>query len=135
MSLDNARKAYKILVELASELAQAVRDKRPVHWVTYDELCQRCKDKDLNETPRTVVPKLLRPLQAACLESGLPDLSALVIQKPKGRSDTGNLLRPTDGWWEIYEKRGEAKAGDVEFWFKRFREARDYPDWPAEPFF
>ena len=56
----------------------------------------------VKETPRTIATKLLKPLQAACLEHNLPDLSALVIQKPKARSDFGNLLRPADGWWEPY---------------------------------
>ncbi len=135
MSLENARSAYPILIKLAGDLSAAVREKRPVQWVTYDELCQRCKEIGLNETPRTVVPKLLRPLQSACLEKQLPDLSALIIQKPKGRNDTGNLLRPSDGWWEPYVERGEAAAGDVDFWFVRFREARDFADWPPTPFF
>jgi hypothetical protein len=135
MSLENARLAYPLLIRLAAELSQGVRDKRPPRWVTYDELCQMCKEIPLTETPRTVVPKLLRPLQGACLEKQLPDLSALFIQKPKGRSDTGNLLRPSDGWWEPYVERGETTTGDVDFWFVRFREARDYSDWPDTPFF
>jgi hypothetical protein len=135
MSLENARLAYPLLVRLARELSQAVKERRSIHWLTYDDLCHRCKEIGLNETPRTVVPKLLRPLQAACLEKEMPDLSALIIQKPKGRSDTGNLLRPSDGWWDPYVERGEAATGDVDFWFVRFRNARDYPDWPEAPFF
>ena len=79
--------------------------------------------------------KLLKPLQTVCLENNLPDLSALVIQKPKARSDFGNLLRPSDGWWEPYVTRGEATVGDVPFWFKHYQTARDYPEWPETPFF
>jgi hypothetical protein len=65
----------------------------------------------------------------------MPDLSALIIQKPKARSDFGNLLRPSDGWWEVYVVRGEATVGDVKFWFERFKAARDYDAWPVAPFF
>ena len=65
----------------------------------------------------------------------MPDLSALIIQKPKARSDFGNLIRPSDGWWEPYVARGETTVGDVSFWFARFKAARDYPDWPEAPFF
>ena len=75
------------------------------------------------------------PLQTACLEHSLPDLSALIIQKPKARSDFGNLLRPSDGWWDLYVTRGETTVGDVAFWFKHFQAARDYSAWPETPFF
>lgn len=135
MSLDAARAAYPILVQIARDLAAAVRDRRPPVWVSYDELCVRCKDVGLKETPRTIVAKLLRPIQAACLDNERPDLSALVIQKPKARSDFGNLIRPSDGWWEVYVARGETTTGDVSFWFKHFQAARDYDDWPEAPFF
>src|SRR3954469_7433827 len=108
MSLDSARAAYPILVQIARDLAQANRDRRTAVWVSYDDFCQRCKEVGVKETPRTIATKLLKPLQAACLEKGLPDLSALVIQKPKARSDFGNLIRPADGWWDIYVERGEA---------------------------
>ena len=135
MSLDSARAVYPILIQLARDLSQAVQDRRPPVWVSYDDFCQRCKDVGIKETPRTIATKLLKPLQAACLENNKPDLSALVIQKPKARSDFGNLLRPADGWWEIYVTRGEAAVGDVAFWFKAFQAARDYPDWPEAPFF
>ncbi|HEX8203629.1 MAG TPA: hypothetical protein VF590_24345 [Isosphaeraceae bacterium] len=124
-----------MLVGLARDLSQAVRDRRPPIWVTYDDLCQRCKDVGIKETPRTIASKLLKPLQAACLEHNMPDLTALIIQKPKARSDFGNLLRPADSWWEPYVTRGEAAVGDVSFWFNRFKGARDYPDWPEAPFF
>jgi hypothetical protein len=139
MSLDSARAVYPILVRLARDLSQAAKDRRPF-WVSYDDFCQRCKEVGVKETPRTIATKLLKPLQAACLENGKPDLSALIIQKPKARSDFGNLLRPSDGWWEIYVTRGESTAGDSEstrvaFWFKHFQAARDYPDWPEAPFF
>jgi hypothetical protein len=134
MSLENARSAYPILVRLARDLSQAVRERRTVVWVSYDDFCQSCKDVGIKETPRTIATKLLKPLQAACLEHGMPDLSAIVIQKPKARSDFGNLLRPSDGWWESYVSRGEATAGDVKFWFDQFKLARDH-DWPEEPFF
>jgi len=135
MSLENAKLAYPILVQIAHDLAGAVRERRNVNWISYDDFCQRCKDVGIKETPRTIVPKLLKPIQAACLEHDMPDLSALVIQKPRARSDFGNLLRPSDGWWEPYVARGEATVGDVNFWFERFRAARDYPDWPEAPFF
>ena len=135
MSLESARIVYPILVGLAHELCQAARDRRTVRWVSYDDLCQRCKEVGVKETPRTIATKLLKPLQALCLEHNLPDLSALIIQKPKARSDFGNLLRPSDGWWEVYVTRGDTTAGDVQFWFKQFQTARDYPDWPEAPFF
>ena len=135
MSLENARAAYPILVRLARELSQAARERRAAVWVSYDEFCQRCKDVGIKETPRTIAAKLLKPLQAACLEHNMPDLSALIIQKAKPRSDFGNLLRPSDGWWEPYVARGEAAVGDVKFWFDRYKAARDYADWPATPFF
>ena len=135
MSLDNAKAAYPILVRLARELSEAVRERRPPRWVSYDDFCQMCKDVGVKETPRTIAVKLLKPLQAACLEKELPDLSALIIQKPKARSDFGNLLRPADGWWEPYVTKGEAALGDVAFWFKQYQTARDYADWPEAPFF
>ena len=135
MSLENARAAYPILVGLARELSQAARERRAAVWVSYDEFCQRCKDVGIKETPRTIAAKLLKPLQAACLEHNMPDLSALIIQKAKPRSDFGNLLRPSDGWWEPYVERGETTVGDVKFWFEHYKMARDYADWPEAPFF
>jgi hypothetical protein len=135
MSLDSARVVYPILVALAHDLARAIRERRTTHWVSYDDFCQRCRDVGIKETPRTVATKLLKPLQAACLERSLPDLSALIIQKPKARSDSGNLIRPSDGWWDIYVERGEAATGDVAFWFHHYKQARDYADWPETPFF
>ena len=135
MSLENARAAYPILVRLARELSLAVREHRNVNWVSYDDFCNLCKEVGIKETPRTIAAKLLKPLQAACIEQAKPDLSSLIIQKPKARSDFGNLLRPSDGWWEVYVTRGDAAAGDVQFWFKQFQTARDYPDWPEAPFF
>lgn len=135
MSLDDARTVYPILVRIAQDLAQAARDRRTAVWISYDDFCQRCKEVGVKETPRTIATKLLKPLQAVCLENSMPDLSALVIQKPKARSDFGNLLRPSDGWWEVYVTRGEATVGDVPFWFKQYQTARDYPEWPESPFF
>ena len=135
MSLDNARVAYPLLVRLANELAAAARERRNVNWISYDEFCTRCRELGLNETPRTIANKVLKPLQAACLERGLPDLSALVIQKPKSRTDFGNLLRPSDGWWEAYTERDGISVGDVTFWFNQYRAARDYSEWPEAPFF
>ena len=135
MSLDNARAAYPILLQLARELSQAAHDKRPVVWVSYDDFCARCKDVGIKETPRTIAAKLLKPLQATCIEHNMPDLSALIIQKPKARSDFGNLLRPSDGWWEPYVAKGETTVGDVGFWFNAFKNARDYENWPEAPFF
>ena len=135
MSLDNARAAYPILVQLARDLAQAVRDRRMAVWISYDDLSNRCKEVGIKETPRTIVAKLLKPLQAACLEHNLPDLTALVIQKPKPRADFGNLHRPTDSWWEPYTDRDGVAAGDIKFWFDQYKAARDYEDWPEAPFF
>ena len=135
MSLDNARAAYPILVRLARDLSEAAVEKRSTGWVSYDDFCAKCKDVGIKETPRTIATKLLKPLQAACLEHNMPDLSALIIQKPKARSDFGNLLRPADGWWEIYVAKGETTVGDVAFWFNKFRSARDYDNWPEAPFF
>ncbi|WP_435010058.1 hypothetical protein P12x_001278 [Tundrisphaera lichenicola] len=132
MSLENARAVYPIMIQLAQDLSQAAKERRPVVWVSYDDLCVRCKEVGVKETPRTIATKLLKPLQALCLEKSLPDLSALIIQKPKPRSDFGNLLRPVDGWWEPYVARNMATVGDVSFWFKEFQSARDYADWPAE---
>lgn len=135
MSLENARLVYPVLVRMAQELARAVRERRGNTWVTYDDLCRACQQVGVTETPRTIVPKLLRPLQLACLEHQRPDLTALIIQKQKSRSDSGDLVRPSDGWWEVYVQRGEAQPGDVSFWFSRFREARDFAEWPEAPFF
>jgi len=135
MSLDNARAVYPVLVRLARQLSQAAKDRQAVAWISYDDFCNHCKEVGVKETPRTVATKLLKPIQAACLEKNLPDLSAIVIQKPKARSDSGNLLRPSDGWWEAYVQRGESTVGDVSFWFNRYKDARDYTDWPEAPFF
>ena len=135
MSVENARAAYPLLVRLARDLSQAAREKRQVPWVSYDDFCNRCKEVGIKETPRTIASKLLKPLQAACLEHDMPDLSALIIQKPRARSDFGNLLRPSDGWWEPYVARGQAAVGDVKFWFDQYKAARDYADWPEAPFF
>lgn len=133
MSLDSARAVYPLLVNLAKDLSLAAKEKRMVVWVSYDDLCQRCKQVGVNETPRTISTKVLKPLQAICLEQGLPDLSALIITKPKSRIDSGNLLRPADAWWEPYIAKEEAALGDVSFWFKRFQAARDFDAWPEVP--
>ena len=135
MSLDNARAAYPILVQLAREASSAARDRRTAVWVSYDDFCVKCKDVGIKETPRTIAAKLLKPLQAACIENGHPDLSALIIAKPKARGDFGNLLRPADGWWEAYLERDGVAAGDVKFWFEKYKVARDYEGWPEAPFF
>ena len=135
MSLDNARAVYPIMINLARELGLAARERRLVRWISYDDFCVICKEVGIKETPRTIASKLLKPLQAACLDKGLPDLSALVIQKPKSRTDFGDLLRPTDGWWEPYVTRGDTTVGNVTFWFKQFQAARDFADWPETPFF
>ena len=135
MSIESARAVYPILVTLAKELSEAASERRMVRWISYDDFCQLCKDVGVKETPRTIATKLLKPLQAACLENSMPDLSAIIIQKPKARSDFGNLLRPADGWWEAYVTRGEATVGDVSFWFERFKAARDFNAWPETPFF
>lgn len=135
MSIENARLAYPILVGLARELAHAVRERRNQLWISYDDLCNRCKEVGIKETPRTIVAKVLRSVQLACLQHDKPDLSALIIQKPKARSDFGNLIRPSDGWWEPYIERGDVTAVDVGFWFKKYQAARDYDEWPETPFF
>jgi dihydroneopterin aldolase len=135
MSVENARAAYPILVNLALELSAAARERRPARWVSYDDFCNRCKEVGIKETPRTVAAKVLKPLQALCLEKGLPDLSALIIQKPKARTDFGDLHRPADAWWEPYVTRGETTTANVNFWFKIYQTARDYAEWPEAPFF
>ena len=135
MSVESIRAVYPILVQLARDLSQAAKDRRTAVWISYDDFCQRCKEAGVKETPRTIATKLLKPLQTECLNKNLPDLSALIIQKPKARSDFGNLIRPSDGWWEPYVTRGEAAVGDVQFWFRQFQAARDYADWPDAPFF
>ena len=135
MSVEQARELYPILVRLAHDLSQAVRDRRPPIWVSYDDLCNRCKEVGIKETPRTIIAKLLKPLQAACLEHDRPDLTAIVIQKPKPRADFGNLHRPSDSWWEPYVERDGVAVGDIKFWFDQYRAARDYEDWPEAPFF
>ncbi len=135
MSVESARAVYPLLVNLAKELSEAARERRTVRWISYDDFCVLCKDVGVKETPRTIATKLLKPLQALCLEKNMPDLSALIIQKPKARSDFGNLLRPVDAWWEPYVTRGDAAVGDVAFWFKQFQVARDFAEWPEAPFF
>lgn len=135
MSLESARAVYPLLVRVARDLSQAARDRRNTVWVSYDDFCTLCKDVGIKETPRTIAAKLLKPIQSLCLERQMPDLSALIIQKPKARSDFGNLIRPSDGWWEVYVERGETTVGDVVFWFKHYQAARDYGDWPEAPFF
>ena len=74
MSLDDARTVYPILVSLARDLSQAVRDRRAPVWVSYDDFCQRCKEVGVKETPRTIATKLLKPLQSVCIENNLPTL-------------------------------------------------------------
>jgi hypothetical protein len=135
MSAESARLAYPILVKLAHDLSQAIQERRAAVWVSYDDLCRLCRDVGIKETPRAIATKLLKPIQAACLERNLPDLSALIVQKPKARGDFGNLIRPSDGWWEPYVERGETTVGDIKFWFEHYKEARDYRDWPEAPFF
>lgn len=136
MSIESARLIYPILVRLARESSQAAQGKLTLPWTTYEDLCLKCKDVGVKETARTIATKLLKPIQLACLDANHPDLTSLVIQKPKARGDVGNLIRPSDGWWEIYVQRGEiSAAGDVPFWFERYRKARDYQDWPEAPFF
>ena len=107
MSLDNAGRSTRSSSSSPATSSQAAKERRTAVWVSYDDFCQRCKEVGVKETPRTIATKLLKPLQAACLEKNMPDLSALIIQKPKARSDFGNLLRPSDGWWEPYVARGE----------------------------
>ena len=135
MSLEQARLVYPILVRMARELSDAVQARRPVTWVSYEDFCEKCREVGVKETPRSVSSKLLKPIQAVCLEKQLPDISALIIQKPRSRTDSGNLIRPSDGWWEPYVERGETTVGDVSFWFTQFRLARDYENWPEAPFF
>jgi len=135
MSLENARAIYPILIQAARDLSDSAKERRNTSWLSYDDLCLRCKELGINETPRTVLARLLKPLQMACLENGLPDLSALVIQKPKSRNEFGFHLRTSDGWWTPYVEKGEATAGDVVFWFRQYQAARDYADWPETPFF
>lgn len=136
MSLENARAVYPILVRMAEELSTAIKQGRNGIWITYDEFCKRCMDEaNVKETPRTVALRLLRPLQTACIEHELPDLSAIVVQKPKGRGGSEALYRPSDAWWEPYVTKGETTVGEVPFWFGKYRTARDFDAWPEAPFF
>ena len=135
MSLESARAVYPILVQLAHDLSQAARDRRTAVWISYDDFCQRCKEVGVKETPAPSPPSCSSRSRPPASRTDLPDLMRLIIQKPKARSDFGNLLRPSDGWWEPYVTRGEATVGDVQFWFKQFQAARDYADWPEAPFF
>ncbi len=136
MNFDDAREVYPLLARIAKELSESIKNGQTGVWMTYDELCRRCESElQLKESPRTIVARRLKPLQAACLEHGKPDLSAIVIQKPRERGDTGDLLRPSNAWWDPYVEKGESEAGSVSFWFGRYREARDYEDWPEAPFF
>ena len=98
MSLDNARAAYPILVNLARELSEAAKERRTARWISYDEFCQMCKDVGVKETPRTIAAKLLKPLQAACIEKQLPDFGYYPLSK-KGEFveyDTESDLRDTE---------------------------------------
>lgn len=136
MSVENARAVYPILVRLAGELSAAIKQGRSGLWITYDDFCKRCADEiGLKETPRTVVLRVLRPIQTLCLDNSMPDLSALIVQKPRGRGGNDALYRPSDGWWEPYVVKGESTAGDVPFWFSKYRAARDFESWPEAPFF
>ena len=68
-------RAHPLLVAIARELSEAARDKRTAVWVSYDDFCAKCKDVGIKETPRTIATKLLKLLQAACVEHNMPDLS------------------------------------------------------------
>lgn len=127
VAIDNARAAYPILARLAKTLSKAVKDHKPVIWLTHDDLVRILREKDLKETHRTLNAKLLPKIQAECLKIGLPDLSAIVIKKPKG--DLGNLIGPSDTWWAAYSPTVKG----IDFWFAKYREARDH-DWPDVPF-
>jgi hypothetical protein len=136
MSLENARTVYPILIRLARELSAAIKQGRSGQWITYEEFCRRCTEEaGMKETPRTVVMRVLRPLQVVCIEHELPDLSSLIVQKPKGRGGSDGPFRPSDGWWEPYVAKGEAAIGDIPFWFGRYKAARDFEQWPEAPFF
>ena len=131
----SARAVYPILVNLAQELGQSPpSERRTARWVSYDDFCQLCKDVGIKETPRTIATKLLKPLQAACLENSMPDLSALIIQKPKARSDFGNLLRPSDGWWEPYvDPRRDDRRRRRLLVQALSRPRATYAEWPEAP--
>ena len=135
MSVESARAVYPILVRLARDLAQAARERRTAVWISYDDFCQRCKEVGVKETPRTIATKLLKPLQAACLEHSLPDLSALIIQKPKARSDFGNLLRPADGWWEPTSHAARRPSATSPSGSSTTRPPATTPTGPRPPFF
>ena len=135
MSIENARLVYPLLVRIARELAAAARERRPVPWVTYDEFCLRCQELGMKETPRTIMARVLRPLQNSCIENSQPDLASLVIMKPKSRSDSGVLIKPAEIWWEPYVTKGETETGNIDFWFGRYKQARDHEAWPETPFF
>ena len=131
MSLDNARATYPILVATAKQLSETIREKRPARWVSHEDFVKTLKIAGIKENNRTVANKILKPIQAACLEAGLPDLSSLIVKKAKG--DFGPLIGPAPGWWDLYVEKGVCPEGDTSFWFAEFKRARDFADWPDQP--
>ena len=102
--------------------------------MTTEDLISLLKHTELKESPRSVWVQILAPLQAQCVQHTLPDLSALIILKPRARVDTGMLLKPADAWWNVYIKAGLCKPADIPFWFGKFRAARDYQWSNVSPF-
>ena len=131
MSLENARAVYPLLVNLAKDLSQASRetpDRSSGSPTTTSAPAARRSAS--TRRPGRSRPRSSSRSRPSCLEKGLPDLSALIIQKPKARTDSGNLLRPTDGWWEPYVAKSETTVGNVGFWFKRSRPPATTPTGP-----
>ena len=136
MSLDSARAVYPILVQLARDLSQAAQRAADGRLGLVRRLLPALQgSRASRKRPAPSPPSCSSRSRPPASRTSLPDLSALIIQKPKARSDFGNLIRPSDGWWEPYVARGEATVGDVQFWFRQFQAARDYADWPEAPFF
>jgi len=114
MSVESARAAYPIIVRLANDLALAARERRTAVWISYDDFCQRCKEIGIKETPRTIATKLLKPLQAACLEHSLPAPRApwssrsprpgaisetCCVPPTAGGMPMSNVAKPPSGMW------------------------------------
>lgn len=128
LQVDKARAAFPVLVAAAGRLSANNRDRLTGVWYTHEDLVKSLKDAGIKENARSVIPKILKPLQVACLEAGLPDLSSVVVKRSKG--DVGALIQPAPGWWDPYVDARMCVAGDVPFWFAQYRQARDYSAWP-----
>ena len=126
----NATATYKLLVVMAQELSENIREKKPARWISHGDLVRALKDVGLRETDRTIITKVLKPIQLACIEANLPDLSAIIVKKTRG--DFGSLISPASSWWDPYVERAVCEANNIGFWFVEFRRARDFTAWPEQ---